>query len=119
MVITEETQLKKLLDDKGFRFGDRFPTCGFVVSFLDLGTGALLSSNIFKSPIDGVANLPKICEATHRKADQVQIILDFGFDYQTRKICDINLELDKYIYFEKPKPAVLDMEAAANSSPSE
>lgn len=104
MVVTEEEQLKKLLDDKGFRFGDRFPTCGFVVSFLDFGTGALLSSNIFKSPIDGVANLPKICEATHRKHDDVQIILDFGFDYQTRKICDINVELDKYIYFDKPKP---------------
>lgn len=108
MVITEELQLKKLLDDKGFRFGDRFPTCGFIVTFLDLGTGALLSSSVFKSPIDGVANLPKVCEATHRKADDVQIILDFGFDYQTRKICDINVELDKYIYFDKPKSTETD-----------
>lgn len=116
MVLTEEIQLKELLDKKGFRFGDRFPTCGFVVSFLDKGTGALLSSNIFKSPIDGVSNLPKICEATHRKADDVQIVLDFGFDYQTRKICDINVELDKYIYFDKPKPVSTEDGA---TSPSE
>ena len=102
-VISEEVQLKKILDDKGFRFGDRFPSCAFVVTFLDKGTGALLSSNIFKSPIDGVANLPKISEATHRKPDDIQIILDFGFDYNSRKICDINQELDKYIYFDKPK----------------
>lgn len=102
-IINDEMQLKKILDDKGFRFGDRFPSSAFVVSFIDVGTGALLSSNIFKSPIDGVANLPKICEATHRKPEDVEIWLDFGFDYNSRKVCDINVQLDKYIYFEKPK----------------
>lgn len=102
-LIDDELQLKKILDDKGFRFGDRFPSSAFVVSFIDVGTGALLSSNIVKSPIDGVANLPKACEATHRKPDDIEIWLDFGFDYNSRKVCDINVQLDKYIYFERPK----------------
>lgn len=100
--IIDESELKEILDKKGFRFGDRFPSSAFVVTFVDSATEALLSSNIFKTPIDGVSNLPEICKATHRKADQVKIILDFGFDYNSRKICDFNIELDKYIYFDKP-----------------
>lgn len=100
--IIDESELKEILDKKGFRFGDRFPSAAFVVTFVDSVTEALLSSNIFKTPIDGVSNLPEVCKVTHRKADQVKIILDFGFDYNTRKICDFNLELDKYIYFDKP-----------------
>lgn len=97
-----ESELKEVLDKKGFRFGDRFPTCAFVVSFLDSGTSALLSSNVFKNPIDGVAALPEVCKATHRKPEQVIIVLDFGFDYNSRKIADFNYELDMYIYFDKP-----------------
>ena len=100
--ILTESELKTILDQKGFRFGDRFPSSAFVVTFLDSNTQALLSSNIFKTPIDGVANLPEICKVTHRKPDQIIIVLDFGFDYNSRKICDFNLELDKFIYFDKP-----------------
>lgn len=100
--ILNESELKEILDKKGFRFGDRFPSSAFVVTFVDAATEALLSSNIFKTPIDGVSNLPEVCKVTHRKADQVKIILDFGFDYNSRKICDFNIELDKYIYFDKP-----------------
>ena len=103
MVIMTEEELNYILDDKGFRFGDRFPSVGFIVTFLDKGTGAQLSSSIFRSPIDGVANLPKICETVHRKPDDVKIILDFAFDYNTRQFATIDIELDKYIYFEKPK----------------
>ena len=106
MTIIDEIELKKVLDDKGFRFGDRFPSVGFIVTFLDVGTGAQLSSSIFRSPIDGVANLPKICEAVHRKPDDVKIILDFAFDYNTRQVANIDVEIDKYIYFEKPKAVV-------------
>lgn len=100
--ILNESELKEILDKKGFRFGDRFPSSAFVVTFVDSSTEALLSSNIFKTPIDGVSNLPEVCKVTHRKPEQVKIILDFGFDYNSRKICDFNLELDKYIYFDKP-----------------
>ena len=103
MVIMTEEELKHVLDDKGFRFGDRFPSVGFIVTFIDVGTGAQLSSSIFRSPIDGLANLPKVCEAVHRKPDDVKIILDFAFDYNTRQVATIDIELDKYIYFEKPK----------------
>lgn len=103
MTILNEEELKKILDDKGFRFGDRFPSVGFVVTFLDKGTEAQLSSSIFRSPIDGVANLPKICEAVHRKPDDVKIILDFAFDYNSRQVSNIDVEIDKYIYFDKPK----------------
>lgn len=103
MKIENEEQLKHVLDEKGFRYGDRFPTFAFVVSFLDSETCALLASNVFKSPIDGVAALPAICKETHRSVDSVKIILDFGFDYNTRIIKDIDIELDKYIYFTKPE----------------
>lgn len=113
-IIKTEEELKHILDDKGFRFGDRFPSSGFVVTFLDSGTGAMLTSNIYKSPIDGVANLPKVCEATHRKPDMVSIILDFGFDYNDRKICDINIEMDKYMYFDKPKEVEISSETSEN-----
>ena len=105
--ILDETELKDVLDKKGFRFGDRFPSSAFVVSFLDSGTQALLSSNVFKSPIDGIAALPDVCKATHRKPEQVQIVLDFGFDYNSRKIADFNYELDMYIYFDKPTEKVV------------
>lgn len=100
--ILDETELKTVLDKKGFRFGDRFPSSAFVITFIDSATQALLTSNIFKTPIDGIANLPEVCKVTHRKADQVSIILDFGFDYNSRKVCDFNIELDKFIYFDKP-----------------
>lgn len=110
MTILDEVELKKILDDKGFRFGDRFPSVCFIVTFLDKGTGAQLSSSIFRSPIDGVANLPKICEAVHRKPDDVSIILDFAFDYNTRQVANIDVELDKYIYFDKPKEVNLGEE---------
>lgn len=103
MVVMNELELKKVLDDQGFRFGDRFPSVGFIVTFLDVGTGAQLSSSIFRSPIDGVANLPKICEAVHRKPDDVKIILDFAFDYNTRQVKNIDVEIDKFIYFDKPQ----------------
>lgn len=103
MVIFTEEELKHVLDDKGFRFGDRFPSVGFIVTFIDVGTGAQLSSSIFRSPIDGVANLVKICEAVHRKPDDVKIVLDFAFDYNTRQVSNIDVEIDKYIYFDKPK----------------
>ena len=49
--IIDESELKEILDKKGFRFGDRFPSSAFVVTFVDTNTEALLSSSILKSHI--------------------------------------------------------------------
>lgn len=100
-IVKNEEELKHVLDQKGFRFGDRFPSVGFVVTFLDKQTAAQIHSIVVKDPIDGLANLTGIAKMSKRDPQNLQVILDFGFDYNSRKIADISYELDPYIYFKK------------------
>lgn len=114
-IVKNEEELKHVLDSKGFKFGDRFPTVGFVVTFLDKQTSAQIHSIVVKDPIDGIANLPGIAKMAKRNVDSLQIVLDFGFDYNTRKIADISYELDPYIYFTKEKEVVVGEQTTEKS----
>ena len=102
-IIKTEVELKKILDDKGFRFGDRFPSVGFVITYLDSQTKAQIHSIIVRDPVDGLANLPNVAKTAKREPDSIQVILDFGFDYNSRKVSNIDYELDLYMYFKKPE----------------
>ena len=113
-IIKDETELKHIVDLKGFKFGDRFPSVGFVVTYLDKTTAAQVHSIVVKDPVDGLANLPNVAKIAKRNATDLQVILDFGFDYNTRKIADINVELDPYIYFTEEKK----VEVSAETDPS-
>lgn len=102
-IIKTEDELKHIVDNKGFRFGDRFPSVGFVITYLDSQTMAQIHSIVVKDPIDGLANLPNVAKMAKRSTDNIKVILDFGFDYNSRKVADINYELDIYIYFQRPE----------------
>lgn len=109
-IIKTEAELKKILDDKGFRFGDRFPSVGFVITYLDSQTKAQIHSIVVRDPVDGLANLPQVAKTSKREPDSIQVILDFGFDYNSRKIANIDYELDLYLYFKKPETVELKPE---------
>lgn len=114
-IIKNEEELKHILDTKGFKFGDRFPSVGFVVTFLDKETKAQIHALAVKDPIDGIANLPQVAQVAKRNPESLTIILDFGFDYNSRKIADISVELDPYIYFTK-KDAEVSAAAATSDN---
>lgn len=113
-IIKDESELKHIVDSKGFKFGDRFPSVGFVVTYLDKTTAAQLHSIVVKDPVDGLSNLPNVAKIAKREALDIRVILDFGFDYNSRKIADINVELDPYIYFKHEEK----VEVSAETNPS-
>lgn len=85
----------------GFRYGERFNSVGFVVSFIDSHSGAEVAQISTTSPINALRIVPNILEQRKIGIDDVKVIIEFVYDMQSRKFEDINVEISPYMYFKK------------------
>lgn len=105
-IYEDEVQLKKDLDKLGFRFGDRFSTVGFVVSFIDRGSGAEIYQVAQNSPINALRLLPSLLEQKKLGVDDVDVIIEFAYDLSSRAYSDVGYKISPYMYFKKQKVQV-------------
>lgn len=109
-IIDNEERLKKVLDDFGFRYGDRFSTVGYVLSFLEKSSGAEIYQIACSSPINGLRVLPNLLEQKKLGADDLSIIIEFAYDMKTRDCKSIDVQVSPYIYFKKQEVSVAPVE---------
>lgn len=105
-VIDNEERLKKVLDEFGFRYGDRFSTVGYILSFLEKSSGAEIYQIACSSPINGLRILPSLLEQKKLGGDDINTIIEFAYDLKSRDCKSINVQISPYIYFKKQEISV-------------
>lgn len=104
-IISDEIELKKMLDSKGYRYGEIGCTDKFIICFRDNKSTAVISQGIYDSPIAALRDLNVIVPQTKLPIDEidVQIVLAFNYEDTNKKpaqLVDYTV-LDPYLYFKK------------------
>lgn len=94
----DEVELKKELDNKGFRYGIGEHS-RFVVDFLDNKSGKPISTVVSDSPISAIRNYAQILKETHLPSDDVDIVLVLAFKEDSVEY--LNWYLSPYLYYTK------------------
>lgn len=104
-VINDEIELKKMLDSKGYRYGELGCNDKYIICFRDNKSTAPISQGIYDSPIAALRDLNVIVPQTKLPIDEIDIQLVLAFNYEDfekkpAQLADYTV-LDPYLYFKK------------------
>lgn len=101
----DEVELKRMLNDCGFRYGEIGCNDKYVIYFRDVKSGAPISQGIYDSPIVALRDLSVIVPQVKINIDEImcQLLLCFNPSDSKKKPMQFNdiVCLSPYLYFKK------------------